>query len=96
MRLALAWDAQAADSGGETTPARKAWNWLIKSPSDGGESRNNAKSSLYLGVGDGTRILKDWGRTNHEVLVREDGGSWYGESRSSLPPTMLRNRIMTL
>lgn len=84
MRLALAWDAQAADAGGETAQARKAWNRVIKSRSDGGERRNNAKSSPYLGEGDGIRILKNWGGTTHEVLVTEDGASWNGESYTSL------------
>lgn len=33
----------------------------------------------------GTRILKDWGGTTHEVLITGDGGAtWNGQSYSSL------------
>jgi len=84
MRLALAWDAQAAREGHETPRARKAWNRVIKTRRGGGASRDNAMSSPYLGVGDGTRILKDWGGTTHEVLVTKGGANWNGESYSSL------------
>lgn len=36
-------------------------------------------------VGDGTRILKDWGGKMHEVLITADGGvTWNGQSYSSL------------
>jgi UDPglucose 6-dehydrogenase len=36
-------------------------------------------------VGDGTRILKDWGGKMHEVLITADGGvAWNGQSYSSL------------
>ena len=84
MRLALAWDAQAAWVGRETAPARRSWNRIIKSRSGGGDSRNNAKSSPYPGVGDGTRILKDWGGATHEVLVTEDGATWNSQSYTSL------------
>jgi hypothetical protein len=83
MRLALAWDAQAAREGRETARARQAWNRIIKSRR-GGESRNNAKSTPYPVASGGTRILKDWGGTTHEVLVTEDGATWNGESYTSL------------
>ena len=84
MRLALAWDAQAARDGRETAQVRQAWNRIIKSRYGGGESRNNAKSTPYPVASGGTRILKDWGGTTHEVLVTEDGATWNGESYTSL------------
>ena len=84
MRLALAWDAQAVREGRETVGARQSWNRIIKSRSADGGSKINAKSSPYPGAGDGTRILKDWGGTTHEVLVTEDGATWNGESYTSL------------
>jgi hypothetical protein len=84
MRLALAWDAQAAREGRETARARQAWNRIIKSRRGGRESRNNAQSSPYPISGDGSRILKDWGGTTHEVLVTEGGATWNGESYTSL------------
>jgi hypothetical protein len=84
MRLALAWDAQAARDGRETTKARQAWNRIIKRRNGRGESRNNAKSTPYPVASGGTRILKDWGGTTHEVLVTEGGATWNGESYTSL------------
>ena len=84
MRLALAWDAQAVGEGRETTQVRQAWNRIIKSRNGGGAGDNLAQTSTYPISGDGTRILKDWGGTTHEVLVTEDGASWNGESYSSL------------
>jgi len=84
MRLALAWDAQAAREGGETARARQAWNRIIKSRNGGGAGDNLAQTSPYPISGDGTRILKDWGGTTHEVLVTEGGATWNGESYTSL------------
>ena len=84
MRLALAWDVQVALSGGETAGTRRAWNRVIRARtySRSPKSRNGAVPRM---IGDGTRILKDWGGTTHEVLVTEDGGAtWNGQSYSSL------------
>lgn len=84
MRLVLAWNAQSANTGGETAQVRRSWNRIVKSRSGGGDSRNNVYSSPYPGVGCGTRILKDWGGTTQEVLVTEGGATWNGESYTSL------------
>jgi hypothetical protein len=84
MRLALAWDAQAAREGLETAQVRQAWNRIIKSRSGGGAGNNFAKTSPYPISGDGTRILKHWGGTTHQVLVTGGGATWNGQSYSSL------------
>jgi hypothetical protein len=84
MRLALAWDAQAVRDGRETGQVLQAWNRIIKSQNGGGAGSNLAQTSPYPISGDGTRILKDWGGTTHEVLVTEDGATWSGESYTSL------------
>jgi len=84
MRLALAWDAQAAREGRETARARQAWNRIIKRRNGGGAVNNLTQTSSYPISGDGIRILKDWGGTTHEVLVTNGGASWNGQSYSSL------------
>ncbi|MGJ5621279.1 DUF2924 domain-containing protein [Sulfitobacter sp. MF3-043] len=84
MRLALAWDSQAAVEGREISEVRQSWNRIIKDRSGSGATKKVAKTSSNPIAGDGTRILKEWGGTTHEVLVTEDGASWNGQSYSSL------------
>ncbi len=84
MRLALAWDTQLASTGGETTNVRRAWDRIIRNRSDrrSGTSSGNAGP---LTICDGTRLLKEWSGTTHEVLMTTDGGAlWNGQSYSSL------------
>ena len=83
MRLALAWDAQAAREGGETAQARRNWNRVIKERSGGGSTKREG-IALRPPICEGTRILKNWGGTTHEVLVIEGGASWNGQSYTSL------------
>ena len=83
MRLGLAWDAQAAGNNRETTKARRVWNRIIKERVNSG-STELVGSTLSPTVCNGTRLLKDWGGTTHEVLVVEDGATWNGQSYSSL------------
>lgn len=84
MRLSLAWEVQAALEGGESAKERRAWQRIMKMRSvhvrqAGGQSV--ARSAAC----DGTRILKDWGDTTHEVQITADGGAaWNGNSYSSL------------
>lgn len=84
MRLALAFDAQLASGGSEAANVRRAWSRVIRDRSvrrDAGNGRNAGASKIC----EGTRILKEWGGTTHEVLVRADGGAvWNGQSYSSL------------
>ncbi len=84
MRLALAWDAQAAREGLETARARRAWNRILKRRNGGGAGNNLAQTHSYPVASDGTRILKNWGGTTHEVLVTEDGATWNDQSYTSL------------
>ena len=83
MRLALAWDAHAAKEGRETARARQAWNRIIKEKVTGSTISQTGNAPVPF-VGDGTRLLKDWGGTTHEVLVTKDGATWNGESYTSL------------
>ena len=84
MRLALAWDAQAAREGHEPTKTKRAWNRIIRARSDQCAT-NSCKLDPANAAYDGTRILKNWGGTTHEVLVTGDGGAaWNGQGYSSL------------
>ena len=83
MRLALAWDAQAAREVREPAKTRQEWNRIIKRRG-GGATNGPAKTPPNPIASDGTRILKNWGGTAHEVLVTEDGASWNGQTYSSL------------
>ncbi len=84
MRLALAWDAQVAVKGDETKNVRHAWSSIIRNRY-APKSRNSGGSSGLPTICEGTRLLKDWGGTLHEVLVTADGGAkWNGQNYSSL------------
>lgn len=84
MRLALAWDAQVAVKGDETKNMRRAWSSIIRNRC-APKGRNSGGSSGLPTICEGTRLLKEWGGTTHEVLVTADGGAkWNGKNYSSL------------
>ena len=83
MRLSLAWSEQARREGAEPAKTRRDWNWIIKERIKG-RSIELVGSILPPTVCNGTRLLKDWGGTTHEVLVVEEGATWNGQSYSSL------------
>lgn len=84
MRLCLAWDAQAALAGGESARDRKVWQRIVRARS-GHIGQNGGPGVAKATASDGTRILKDWGGSTHEVLITGDGGAtWNGQSYSSL------------
>ena len=83
MRLALAWDEQAGREGPEPTKTRRDWNRIIKDRVKS-VSAELVGNTLPPAVCIGTRLLKDWGGTTHEVLVTETGATWNGQSYSSL------------
>jgi hypothetical protein len=83
MRLALAWEAQAARAGCETAKVRREWNRIIKKRGDGGSIKGKGFVSP-ASAATGTRLLKEWGGATHEILVIEGGASWNGQSYSSL------------
>lgn len=84
MRLALAWEVQAASEGGESARYRKSWQRIIRLRSVSVRQAGGPvprRTAAY----DGTRILKAWGGTTHEVEITGDGGAtWNGQSYSSL------------
>lgn len=83
MRLALAWDAQAATEGFEAAKVRREWNQIIKRKAGGGPFKGTG-AKWPASAGPGTRLLKDWGGATHEVLMIDGGASWNGQSYSSL------------
>lgn len=83
MRLALAWDVQTAREGGEAAKARREWNQIIRGRCGAGANKRGG-ITLSPSAQDGTRLLKEWGGTTHEVLVIEGGATWNGQSYSSL------------
>jgi len=84
MRLALAWEVQAALEGGESARDRKWWQRIMRARS-GHIGQTGGPGVAKATASEGTRILKDWGGTTHEVLITEDGGAtWKGNTYSSL------------
>ncbi|SLN61819.1 hypothetical protein ROA7450_03220 [Roseovarius albus] len=84
MRLALAWEAQSNAQGCEAARSRRDWNRIIRRTSGTGANKR-VEAAPGRSVCDGTRILKDWGGTTHEVLITARGGAiWNGQSYSSL------------
>ncbi len=83
MRVALAWEVQVRQSGGESTKVRRGWRKATR-------DRSKRSGEIPLGITavsdptEGTRILKKWGGTTHEVFVAEKGVMWKGDSYSSL------------
>lgn len=84
MRLSLAWEVQAALEGGESARDRKAWQRILRARS-GHSRQTDGQRAARATASEGTRILKDWGGTTHEVQITPDGGAtWNGQSYSSL------------
>lgn len=84
MRVSLAWDAQAALTGGESVIAHRAWKRITMARSDAQALQSTSDAGQAI-VSDGTRILKDWGGTTHEVLITaNDSVTWNGQRYSSL------------
>lgn len=83
MRSALAWETQAAKEGREPAKTKRAWIRISRARS-GQRAKNSGKGDLANAAYEGTRILKDWGGTTHEILVTEGGATWNGRNYSSL------------
>ncbi len=84
MRLALAWEVQAASTAGETMDVQRNWRRAIRHRC-AQRDRNNKGSACRATLAEGTRLLKEWGGTTHEVLVTADcGASWKGQNYRSL------------
>ncbi len=80
MRLALAWEAQAAVASGETSHTHRAWKRVMRARGENGNDRPTSPTVCH-----GTRFLKKWCGTIHEVVVEENGGAlWNGDRYTSL------------
>ncbi len=81
MRHALAWQMQAkAHCTRELSKAQKSWAQIMTQRVAGAD----APALPAPAAGPGTRLLKDWGGTVHEVLVGEDSVLWNGQRYRSL------------
>jgi hypothetical protein len=83
MRLALGWDKQARKEGVEPAQTRRVWKRIIKEREKNG-STGPLGCIFSPAVCDGTRLLKEWGGTTHEVLVNANGATWNDQSYTSL------------
>ncbi|SLN54780.1 hypothetical protein PEL8287_02942 [Roseovarius litorisediminis] len=84
MRLSLAWEVQAVSEGVESARDRKSWQRIMRARSVP-VRQAGGPGVPRTAVSEGTRILKAWGATTHEVLITGDGGAtWNGQSYSSL------------
>ena len=84
MRLALAWDVQAAEQGEETAAIRRQWRAVMRRRADGLDA-DAAVGGLALSAAPaGTRLLKSWGGEMHEVILQDDGILWNGRTYASL------------
>jgi hypothetical protein len=84
MRLALAWDLQASEQGGEIPAIRRQWQALGRRRSEGLDANAAVDGLTPPAAPAGTRLLKSWGGEMHEVILQEDGVLWNGRTYASL------------
>lgn len=84
MRLALAWERQAAVEGDECPATRRAWAAVLARREKGAAVGSASTGAVPRAAPVGTRILKSWGGETHEVVVLGDGAWWRGRSYGSL------------
>jgi hypothetical protein len=75
MEKAIAYDLQAKAFGGLSSRTRRALRAAAKA---------NGRSSLSKLPSRGTRLVREWHGTVHEVEVLEDGYLWRGARHRSL------------
>jgi hypothetical protein len=75
MEKAIAYDVQAKAFGGLSSRTRRALRAAAKA---------DGRSSLSKLPSRGTRLIREWHGTVHEVEVLEDGYLWRGERHRSL------------
>lgn len=92
MRLALAWDLQAAEQGGETAAIRRQWQAVMRRREEGLGADAAVEGLSLPAAPAGTRLIKSWAGEVHEVTVRDDGVLWNGRTYSSLSAVA---RVMT-
>lgn len=84
MRLALAWDLQAEEQGGETPALCRQWRAIMSRRAEGASAEAAVSGLAPVPVSEGTRILKSWAGEKHEVIVSDEGAAWNGTTYSSL------------
>ncbi len=84
MRLALAWDMQVEQQGGETRATRRQWQVITGRRAEGAGAEAAVNGLTTLDVPEGTRLLKSWAGETHEVIVTDEGAAWKGTIYSSL------------
>ena len=84
MRLALAWEAQAASEGGEGLSFRRAWSAIEKRRGAGASAKEAMDGVVAGSEPAGTRLLKHWGGETHEVVVTTEGALWNGQAYGCL------------
>jgi hypothetical protein len=84
MRLALAWDVQAAVQGGEPAAVRRQWQAFMRRRTDGLGPAAAVGGLAPPAAPKGTRLLKSWGGEMHEVVVQDGGVHWNGQTYASL------------
>lgn len=84
MRLALAWDRQAEEQGGETPALRRQWKAIMSRRAEGASAEAAVRGLAPAVIPEGTRVLKSWAGETHEVIVMDDGVNWNGTTYSSL------------
>ena len=84
MRLALAWDMQAEEQGGEARVIRRQWQAMMTRRAEGASAEGAVSGLAPVAAPEGTRLLKSWAGETQEVIVRSDGVIWNGTTYSSL------------
>jgi hypothetical protein len=84
MRLALAWEVQAAEQSGEPPAVRRQWQAVMRRRTDGLDAAAAVGGLAPPAAPKGTRLLKSWGGEMHEVIVQNDGVLWNGRTYASL------------
>ncbi len=82
LRLAVAYQQQAAVHGGLKTKTRKRLQAFAASSGGDGEPKMVAKERVYPATG--TRLVREWHGKTHVVDVLEHGVSYEGQSYRSL------------
>ena len=72
MRLALAWDLQAEEQGGETPALRRQWKAIMSRRAEGASAEAAVRGVAPVPVSVGTRLLKTWSGETHEVIVSHE------------------------
>lgn len=84
MRLALAWDLQAEEQGGEVRKLQRDWRAIMTRRSEGASAEDAVSGLRPVVAPEGTRLLKSWAGETHEVILEADCVVWNGTTYSSL------------